>query len=181
MSRIAANRVPSWAFLLAASALAVTLATAFDAANTGARTVTAAVVTDANAFLALQRNENSPHKGFVTASSTAKLSVTFDAANPDASGTGINEDSSYEFDSIVNITNKGTKTVSIDVTFGGADSALCQAAVTSTVDQSAATYSADPAPISTAKDAKAYLGLKVLGTGKTSPSNVNCTITVTVA
>jgi hypothetical protein len=169
---------PTGVLVLGAVALSVTLVTAFNAGNTGARTVTADVVTDGSAFLAIYKNGNSVHKNFVSVTS-GKLSLAFDTANPDAAGTGINPESSYEFDSVIRIRNNGTKTVNIDITFAGTDSALCQAALTTAEDQSAATYSADPAAVSRTKGSIAYLGLKVLGTGKVSGNSVSCTITLT--
>lgn len=174
------HRVPGWAMLAGAAALSVAMVTAFTDASTGARTVTASVVTDADAYLALAANANSAHDGFVSVSS-GKVAIAFDGNNLEAAGTGINAEGAYEFDSIVTITNKGTEQKSVDVAFGGADAALCSAALTTTEDQSAATYSTNPSPITLAKAATGYLGWKVAATGKTAGQSVACTLTVTAS
>lgn len=173
--------IPAWATVLGAAALSAAMVTAFTDASTGARTVTASVVTDANAYLALAVNSNSPYDGFVSVSGAGKATLTFDGNNADAAGDGINPDGAYEFDSILKVTNAGTDTRSVDLAFGGTDASLCQAALTSAEDQSGSTYGADPSPVSLAKDATAFLGVKVLGTGKTSGQSVACTITVTAS
>lgn len=172
--------IPGWAMMVGAAALSVAMVSAFTDGSTGARTVTASVVTDADAYLALATNTNSPHTGFATVSA-GKVVVAFDGNNADASGTGINVDGAYEFDSIIKITNKGTATRSVDLAFGGADSTLCQAVLTTAEDQSASTYAADPSPVSLAKTAVGYLGLKVSGAGKAAGSSVSCTVTVTAS
>lgn len=172
--------IPGWAMMIGAAALSVAMVTAFTDASTGARTVTASVVTDANAYLALAANANSPHDGFVSVSN-GKATLTFDNANLEAAGDGINPEGAYEFDNILKITNQGSDTAakSVDIAFAGTDSTLCQGALTTT--ETAQTHSADPSPISLAKDATGYLGIKVLGTGKTAGQSVSCTITVTAS
>ncbi|HLE96059.1 MAG TPA: DUF1102 domain-containing protein [Candidatus Thermoplasmatota archaeon] len=176
-----ARTTPGWAMLIGAAALSVALVTAFTDGSTGARTVTASVVTDTNSYLAIEENANSPHDGFLTEAASGKLTIAFDANNLDAAGDGINPDGAYEFDAIVKITNKGTATRSVDITIGGTDSSLCTVALTAAEDQSAETYTSNPAPVSVAVAANAYLGVKVAGTSKTAGESVACTITVTGA
>lgn len=172
--------IPSWAMMVGAAALSVSMVTAFTDANTGARTVTASVVTDANAYLALAVNALSPHDGFVTVSS-GKITLSFGNANLEASGDGINVDGAYEFDSIVKVTNAGTASRSVDLVFGGADSTLCNAVLTTAEDQSASTYTSNPSPITLAVDAVGYLGVKVSATGKAVSDTVTCTIAMTAS
>lgn len=169
-----------WIWIVAAVIMSITLVLAFSAGDTGARTLTAAVVNDADAFLALEANAASPHAGFVTVSS-GKTLITFNADNLDAAGTGVNPDSTYMFDSILKITNKGTATVNVDITIAGTDSALCQVALTSGSTQGDSDYSGNPSPLSVAVGGVNYLGLKVLATGKVSGGSVACTITVTAS
>ncbi len=160
--------------------MSIALVTAFSGADTGARTVTADVVTDASAYLALEANANSAHDGFVSVSA-GKITVAFDGNNLAASGSGINVDGAYEFDSLVKITNKGTETKSVDITIGGTDSALCTVALTSTEAQSTPDYSGDPTALSLAATGSGYLGLKVSGSGKATGESVACSITVTAS
>lgn len=171
------NNKQNVAWILAALALSVVTVLAFSAGETGARTLTAAVVNDADAFLAIEANTASPHDGFVTVSG-GKTTVTFDAANVDAVGTGINPDSTYMFDSILKITNKGTAAVTVDVTIAGTDASLCQVALTSASGQVDGDYAADPVGIASNVGDVQYLGLKFLGTGKASGDSVSCTINV---
>ena len=164
-------------WMIAAASLSIVTVLAFSAGNTGARVLTASVVNDADAFLAVEANSASPHKDFVTVA-TGKTVITFDAANPNAAGTGVNPDSTYMFDSILKVTNKGTATVNVDVTIAGTDSALCQVALTSASTQGDSDYSANPTPVSQAVGGVSYLGLKMLATGKVAGGAVDCTITV---
>lgn len=171
------NNKQNVAWILAALALSVVTVLAFSAGETGARTLTAAVVNDADAFLAIEANSASPHDGFVTVSG-GKTIVTFDAANLDAVGEGINPDSTYMFDSILKITNKGTDTVNVDITIAGTDSGLCAVALTAVPTQGDSDYSTDPTALSSTVGSVQYLGLKFLGTGKSAGGSVSCTINV---
>ncbi len=177
---MSSNLLGGWLPLIGAAAMSVALVTAFSGADTGARTFTAEIVTDASAYLAIETNTNSPHTNFVTLSS-GKIVIAFDGNNVDASGSGMNEESTYSFDAIIKITNKGTQSRDIDIVIEGADSSLCTVALTATETQT--TYSADPTALTVAKDANAYLGLKVTleGSAKTTTDSVACSITVTGA
>ena len=171
------GRISQGAWVAAAAAMSVASVLAFNAATSGPRTLAATVVNDADAFLAIEANAASPHKGFVSVAA-GKVAVAFDAANPDAAGTGINPDSAYMFDSILKVTNKGTTTVNVDVAIAGADAALCQAALTAAGTQGDGDYSADPAALARAPGDVAYLGLRIAGTAKASGDAVACTIAV---
>jgi hypothetical protein len=168
------NGIP---WTLAAVALSVVTVLAFSAGNTGARTLTASVVNDADAYLALEANAASPHAGFVSVSG-GKTVVSFGGGNPGAAGSGINPDSAYMFDAILQVTNQGTDAVDVDVTISGTDASLCQVALTSAAAQVDADYSADPAPLAQSVGDIAYIGLKFLGTGKAAGGSVACTLTV---
>lgn len=166
-------------WMASAFALSVVTVLAFSAGDTGARTLTASVVNDADAFLAIDANPASPHNGFVTVVS-GKTVVTFDG-NGDAAGLGINPDSTYMFDSILRITNKGTAPVDVDVSVAGADAALCKVALTTTTTQGTEDYSADPTALTQAVGGVSYLGLQFMGTAKVAGGSVDCTITVTAS
>src|SRR5690242_9548118 len=94
-------------WIIGAIAIGIVTVLAFSAADSGARTLTASVVNDADAYLAIEANAASPNAGFVSVSG-GKTVVTFNGANSAAAGTGINPESTYMFDSILKITNKGT-------------------------------------------------------------------------
>lgn len=168
-----------WLATAGAAALSIALVTAFSVGDTGARDVSASVVNDASAFIAMEANKANAYQNFVTTNADGTIDVSFDGNNADASGSGINPDSSYEFDAIINVTNQATEDLSVDISISGTDATLCEAAVTSTSSQSSGDYSADPAALSLAKDATGYLGLKVLGTAMTSGDSISCTISIT--
>ncbi len=170
--------IPTWALFTGSIVMSVALVTAFSVGDTGARDVSASVVNDSDAFIALEANGDNAYQNFVSTTS-GKISVAFDGNNADASGTGINPESTYEFDELINVTNKASESLTVDVTISGTDSALCTVALTSTTGQTSSDYSADPTALSLAKDATGYLGLAVDGTGKVSGDTLSCTISVT--
>lgn len=168
-----------WLWIVGALAMSVVTVLAFSAGETGARSLTAAVVNDADAFLAIEANSASPHAGFVSVAS-GKTVLNFNADNVDAAGTGINPDSTYMFDSILKVTNKGTAAVNVDITISGTDASLCQVALTTGTTQGDSDYSANPTAVAHAVGDDSYIGLKFLGTGKVAGGSVACTITVTM-
>jgi len=174
------RRTQTGMWMIAAAALSVVTVLAFSAGNTGARTLTASVVNDADAFLAIEANSASPHKDFVSVVD-GRTVLTFDAANPNAAGTGMNPGSTYMFDAILKVTNKGTATVNIDVLIGGDDASLCEVALTTAGTQGDADYSANPAPLASAVGSVAYLGIKLSAAGLAAGDAVDCTLTVTAA
>lgn len=104
-------RYQFYAFLVVAVfAAALFGASAFNAADTGTRSVTASVVGDSSAYLAVAVNGSSPHTGFVTTSG-GKVVMSFGSGV--ATGTGINPEATYYFDDLLNITNQGTKTANV--------------------------------------------------------------------
>lgn len=159
--------------LLIAGALGLSVAavTAFSTGDTGARTIDADVVTDANAFLALEENGDSAHKAFVSTSS-GKVQVKMDSSASGVTGTGVNPDSTYYFDEIINVTNQADQSLTVSVTFTGADSGSCDAALTSSTGQTESDYGTTSLSIS--QDSTAYLGLKFDATGKTNGDTVDC-------
>lgn len=172
------NSNVGWLATVGAAALSIALVTAFSVGDTGARSVSASVVNDANAFLALEANTNNAYQNFVTTQNNGDIAINFDGDNADASGTGINPNSTYRFDALVNVTNQATGDLTVDVAISGTDSTLCEGALTSTESQASGDYASDPAAITVAKDATAFIGLKVLGTDKASGGSVDCSITV---
>lgn len=170
--------IPTWAMFAGSVVMSVALVTAFSVGDTGTRSVSASVVNDSDAFIAIEANTDNAYQNFVTTSS-GKISIAFDGNNADASGTGINPESSYEFDELINVTNKATESLTVDVSIAGTDSTLCTVALTTTTGQTSGDYSADPTAISLAKGATGYLGLAVDGTGKVSGNTLSCTISVT--
>lgn len=173
-----ANTNFGWLATFGAAALSIALVTAFSVGDTGSRDVSASVVNDADAFLALEANTNNAYQNFVSTQNNGDIAVNFDGDNADASGTGINPNSTYEFDALINVTNQATESLTVDVTISGTDASLCEVALTSTESQASGDYSADPTALSLSKDAAGYLGIKVLGTDKASGGSVSCTIAV---
>ncbi len=170
--------VTPYAWFAGIAAITIVAAFAFSAADTGARSATASVVSDSDSFLALESNTNSPYAEYVSEDADGKLSVAFDGTGT-ASGSGINPDSSYTFDTLINVTNKGLSAADVSITIAGADETLCEVAFTSTTSQASGDYSATPASIELASGSTAYLGLKFSGEAKTNGESVDCEITAT--
>lgn len=163
---------------LAATVMSIALVTAFSVGDTGTRDVTASVVTDANAFIALEKNTDNSYAEFVSTAANGSIQIAFDGNNPDASGQGINPGSTYEFNALVNVTNQATGSIDASVNIAGADSALCQVAWTSTASQSTSDYTSTPSALTLSKGDKAYLGIQIDAGDKTDGDSVACTIEV---
>lgn len=171
----------TWALLAGAVILSVALVNAFSAVDTGARTVTASVVTDGTAYLAIAPNAANGNAGFVSVDGNGVLSVAFDDGNADATGDGINPNSVYEFHSIIKVYNNGTASADLAVTISGTDAASCEAAFTAASDQSAATWATPTTgTLTVAKGGVAYLGLR-LTAGATAPDTLDCAFQVATA
>lgn len=111
--------------LLALVALAPALivgSSAFSVDKVGDRALTATIVGDASAYVALEPNPDSSHKCFATQSgTTGKVVIAFASVTSTchAAGTGLGigngaasgKYSRYAFHDILRVTNKGTKTI----------------------------------------------------------------------
>lgn len=165
------NTAHKAAALAGSLVLSVALVSAFDVANTGERTVDVSVVDDSNAFLALEENGASDHSAFVSVTS-GQVKIDISSATG-VSGTGVNVDSTYEFNTILNVTNNGDSDTSVSVSFTGTDSSSCEAALTSTTSQSSSDY--DPSPsLSVSEDSTAYFGFKVTLSSASSGDTLDC-------
>lgn len=142
-------------------------AAAFSAASTGARTVTATVVGDSAAYLQVSSNGAGAHKSFVsTTGSPAKIVIDFASATG-VTGTGINPDSTYHFDDLLNITNAGTSSVSVRVN-ATSTSGVVQVCYKATTGQMAnSCYSTSAGPLTLAVGGTDHVGISVNATGAT--------------
>jgi hypothetical protein len=149
-------------------------ASAFTAMNSGARTVTASVVGDSAAYLALAVNGSSPDKGFVT---TSNGNIVLNFANGVATGTGINPGSGYYFDDLLNVTNQGTATLKVQVNATATTGALsvCVKTVGGQMDNSC--YGTSTAQQSLAVGSMLSVGVAVNATGLNSGQTVSGSIT----
>jgi hypothetical protein len=150
-------------------------ASAFDAAATGTRTVTASVVGDAAAYLAVSANVSSPHAGFVSTSG-GKIVMAFGSGV--ATGTGVNPESTYYFDNILNLTNQGTKTVNVWVNATSTTGTVkaCVLAAGATMDSGC--YAAASSAVSTAVGARLQMGIMVQANSVASGGTVAGTIEI---
>lgn len=90
-------------------ASSMSAASAFNWAQTGARSVGAAIVDDDSAYLALAEHDYGCYTDIL---STGKVDLNFDGGTTCAgTGTGINAGSVYHFHDVLKITNKGTVTL----------------------------------------------------------------------
>lgn len=151
-------------------------ASAFNAASTSTRTVSASVVGDSAAYLALSANGASPHAGFVTQAGSGKLSISFGSGV--ATGTGVNPDASYYFDDLINITNQGTASTKVQVNTTASSGTVKVCLTTATGQMSNACYSTATALTTVAVGSKLYLGIMVQANSLSSGGTVSGTINV---
>lgn len=94
--------------IVALVASSMTAASAFNYATLSARTISATIVTDGNAYLAVTSQDTD--YACMVAFTNGKIDVTWDGGTSCAgSGTGINAASVYYFNDVLKITNKGDK------------------------------------------------------------------------
>lgn len=174
-----AKQTPTWAWISGVVAVTLVAAIAFSTADTGTRSLDASVVSDSDAFLALEANGDSPHASYVSEDGNGRLQASFGSGQ--TGGDGINPDSTYRFHSLINVTNQGTETVDVTLSIDGTDAANCEAALTSTTSQASGDYSASPPSVQLTVGSKAYLGLSFSGSGKTSGESIDCEITLSAS
>ncbi|MCA1814398.1 MAG: DUF1102 domain-containing protein [Halobacteriales archaeon] len=170
-------RSPFQLFLLViALAAGVYAASAFNAASTSTRAVSASVVGDSAAYLALSANGASAHAGFVTQAGSGKIGISFGSGV--ATGTGVNPDATYYFDDLVNITNQGTASVKVQVnaTATSGTVKVCLKTTTGAMDNSC--YTAATTQVTVAVGSKLFLGVMVQANALSSGSSVSGTIQV---
>jgi hypothetical protein len=163
-------------FLVAVVAAGFLAASAFNAASTGTRTVSASVVGDSSAYLALAVRAASAHAGFVSTSG-GKVVVSFGSGV--ATGTGINPEGTYYFDDLLTITNQGT--VSVNVVVASAATAgtvkACVKTATGAMDNTC--YSTSTTSTALAVGSVLYVGIMTQANSVASGSTVSGTIEVT--
>ena len=185
---------PFW--WMAAAALAVVgfqAAAAFQYADLAPRDVKVYLVADSAAYVALSANGGSKHTCFVSEDGgTGKLSVSMGAISGcpgGGAGTGINpgvaadgRSTRYAFHSLLNVTNKGTKTVNVWVnatTTSGSSSLLETAIKADGQTMSDSDYAASTAtPLSLAPGQLLQVGLRATTGSLTAGNPVTGTIQV---
>lgn len=97
--------------VVALIASTMTAASAFNYASLSGRTVSATIVADNNAYLAIA-SQDADHACFVNVDgTTGKIDVVFDNGCAAQTGSGINPGSTVYFHDLLKITNKGTKAI----------------------------------------------------------------------
>lgn len=184
---------PFW--WMAAAALAVVAfqaASAFQYGDVAPRTVRVDLVTDGAAYVALSANGASAHRCFVSEDANGKLSVSMGsiATCPGGgTGSGINPGASadsrstrYAFHGILNVTNKGTKTVNVWVnatTTSGSSSVLETALKPTGQTMADADYATSTAsPVSLSPGQILHVGLRATTGDLTAGTPVAGTIQV---
>jgi len=152
-------------------------AAAFNAADLSTRTVSASVVGDSAAYVAVAVNGSSPHAGFVTTSS-GKIVIAFGSGV--ATGTGINAEASYYFDNLLNLTNQGTTTANIQVNSSSTSGTVKACVVTPGTTMTNGCYltAAPASPQSLAVGSKLSIGVMVQANGLVSGNTVSGTISI---
>lgn len=146
-------------------------AAAFNATDTGARTVSVTVVGDSASYLGIEENGASPHKNFLsTTGSPAKITISFGSATG-VTGTGVNPDAGYQFDDVINVTNQGTAPVKLIVN-GTATTGSIKVCYKATASQmSNGCYATSVTATTTlAVGSKGYVGIAVNSTGVSGSS-----------
>lgn len=165
-------------WVAATAIVSVSLVFAFDGASSGDRTITVAVVNDADAYLALEARGDSPHIDRM-AQVNGKVVLLLNASSRAAGGgSGVGEDREFAFHAVVNITNKGTGSVDVAIVID--DDTRCDAALTATPNQAMEHYAVDPSYTGLAVGGKLFLGIQVTA-GATNQNYASyCTFTVVV-
>ncbi|HEV8359495.1 MAG TPA: hypothetical protein VGR28_03465 [Candidatus Thermoplasmatota archaeon] len=162
--------------LVALAAAGLLAASAFNAASTGTRTVSASVVGDSSAYLALAVRSASPHAGFVTTSG-GKVVVSFGSGV--ATGTGINPEGTYYFDDLLTITNQGTASVNVVVASSATAGTVKACVKTATGAMDNTCYSTSTTSTALAVGSVLYVGIMTQANSVASGSTVSGTIEVT--
>jgi len=172
------------AFLLAATAIGgFYAASAFDAGTTGSRGVTATVVGDANAYIGLSINVSSPNKCFMGTQDNGNVFFNFATNNgtcaANGGGTGINTNSTYYYDNLMNLTNQGTQTRNLYVNTSSTTGTVyvCVLAPAS-LPMTKACYSQANGPFSVAVGGRLNVGVAVYALNIGLGSSVSGNITV---
>ena len=150
--------------MVALVASSMTAASAFNWAQTGARSVSAAIVTDENAYLAIAEVDYGCYTDILA---TGKIDLNFNGDCAGGSGTGINAGSVYYYHDVLKVTNKGTVTLSnvwLNITGSDITIQVDTAAATMTTD---GTYGAAKSVSNLAVGDSIYIGFKLNAAGKT--------------
>lgn len=166
------------ALVAGAFVMSIAMVTAFSTADTGARSFSADVVNDADAYVAMEPNGGSPHAAFVSVSDSE---IVVDFGSPSGvDGKGVNVNSTYSFDALINVTNKADIDVTMTLTFTGVDSSSCAAALTSTTSQSAGDYDSSPS-LAVAQGTTVFLGLQVDAGDASAGDVLDCAAKITAS
>lgn len=152
--------------LLALLASTVSAASAFNWAQTGARTVEAAIVDDNSAYLAIDEVNYGCYVDF--SATTGKVDVNFDGGTScgGTAGSGINAGAVYYFHDVLKVTNKGTVTLTnLWFNMTGTDITL-QTATSQGSMTTSGTYASSSTATNLAVGSSMYVGFKVSAAAK---------------
>jgi hypothetical protein len=151
--------------MVALVASSMTAASAFNWAQTGARSVSTAIVTDENAYLAIAEVD---YGCFTDILATGKIDLNFDSGTGCAgTGTGINAGSTYYYHDVLKVTNKGTATLSdVWLNITGSDITI-QVDTTQGEMTTDGTYGAAKSVSNLAVGDSIYIGFKLDAASKT--------------
>lgn len=146
----------------------MTAASAFNYAQTGGRTVTAALVDDTTAYLAIAEVNYGCYTDLLANGTTV---LDFDAGTScpgSGGGTGINAGSIYYFHDVLKITNKATVTLgNVWINMTGSDIVFTTATAVSTMT-TGGTYAATANPTNLASGDSIWIGFKLVATSKSA-------------
>lgn len=146
--------------MVALVASSMTAASAFNWAQTGARSVSAAIVNDDSAYLALAEVD---YGCYVDILATGKIDLNFDGGTGcgGSAGSGINAGSVYYYHDVIKVTNKGTVTLSnLWLNMTGSDITF-QTAATQGSMTTDGTYVSAANPTNLAVGDSIYIGFKL--------------------
>ncbi len=110
-----------------AAAGAATIGTGAFTSVQADRTVSVSVADDANAFLAIEPESNSPNANEYVDTSGNAVSLDFTSTDAPGNGQGINDNATTEFDDLLRITNQGTQGVYVGYGGDGSGTTLTNA------------------------------------------------------
>jgi len=150
--------------VVALAASTMTAASAFNYAQTGGRTITAALVDDTTAYLAIEEVDYGCYTDILANGTT---DLDFDAGTSCAgTGAGVNAGSIYYFHDMLKVTNKATVTLNnVWINMTGSDILFTTATAVDTIT-TASTYGSASTATNLAVGSSVWIGFKVIATAK---------------
>lgn len=152
--------------VVALAASTMTAASAFSYAQTGGRTITAALVDDTTGYLAIEEVD---YGCYTDIASNGTIDLDFDAGTScGGTGQGVNAGSIYYFHDVLKVTNKATATLNnVWINMTGSDIVFTTASALGTMT-TGSTYGSAATTTNLAVGSSIWIGFKIVSTTKSA-------------